>query len=907
MGGRVVLTRGPFGSGKTLLSLRMAVEVARKGGVAWVMALEQTDEECLYALESVGISTRCDAFRVFQGLGESYVAFAQSSPARGALVLLRGCQTPEGNLEDFLGTVSERLHWMEHYPLRLLIVDPINALAPPKSFTNRGLRGATRKMFEIAKLAGVNIWLTSERTLHPREDRFEENIADTVIHLDVERDGGQQIRYVEITKSRFQHECSGRHSFVIDSADGPHIYLSSSAFRSTLPPERGLALGEKTEFGVSGIDPLLGKDAVRPGDVIVLAGPGKAKTLLGVQFILAKLAEADYRCVIVSDYSQARLERYLKQQVESRSDIPNSALDRIERCRIQVGYTDPGEVLLNIEQRLRHCSSSRPCARALVTNLARWEEEMPLIRKDPGFAVALVALFRSYGIATICVCGDEIDRNKSLITDILSDQSDFLLHFYRKEMKGRSTTLISAVKSRLMQHRREMFELTVSDARLEVVPAPLFRTTAGGEIYPVKVRLFLKAETPNQKKYTERILNSLIATISPDVTVVPQEKSYDPAFMTMAQYSAVDELQILQLDEFQISRGTFATAPPYLTTFERAKGGDLLDNVYGGFADRVCCDSGKKFFAVPFYGNISFLAFQHDAYKRCGVRLPGGKLPGSWAELARLCDLWEGTRQARKNESLFFSCPVYEDSVETYNCLYFEILYSLVPDQFRKSSDLVELLSLPAAVEAASLFRRLCRRSHAFGYGSKTPDARRQPAVFWRHWYNTLNQELSDMEPSERAGVRVQPLFGNVTTAGEWYLAIPSHSACPEIGLHIIERLTTPDREMLRLRLGVGLPTRADFYEEGQSGGNDDDGVKVSPYFGFGRSELATLVRNAIRRSSFSLYQRCSRTFSSHLQWILEVPEPKPKRRHQDVAVYEELARTIKDLVAHLIVLRGKK
>jgi hypothetical protein len=53
--GRTVLTTGRFGTGKSLLALQVALEVARKGGVAWFMPMEQTAEECLYALESVNL------------------------------------------------------------------------------------------------------------------------------------------------------------------------------------------------------------------------------------------------------------------------------------------------------------------------------------------------------------------------------------------------------------------------------------------------------------------------------------------------------------------------------------------------------------------------------------------------------------------------------------------------------------------------------------------------------------------------------------------------------------------------------------------------------------------------------------------------------------------------------------
>src|SRR5437763_9173534 len=124
--------------------------------------------------------------------------------------------------------VGQVLSWMCYYPLRLLVVDPMNVFVQPDN-TPGPIRAAARKLFEDAKKARVNMWFTSEQiSRKPEANRFEENVADTVLHLGTENVPPQQRRYIEVTKSRFQHEFSGQHGLVIESERGIHIYPSSA-------------------------------------------------------------------------------------------------------------------------------------------------------------------------------------------------------------------------------------------------------------------------------------------------------------------------------------------------------------------------------------------------------------------------------------------------------------------------------------------------------------------------------------------------------------------------------------------------------------------------------------------------------------------------------------------------------
>lgn len=884
IGGRSILCIGPFGSGKTILSLQFALEVARKGGVAWVMTLEQTAEECLYALESLGISTEDPAFRTDKKLTDSFVTLSDPRPTRGALVFLRPSDSPL-DYAEFMRRTEEQLSWMETYPLRLLVVDPVNAFS--QSGENWGMiRPQLRKMLESAKRANVNIWLTSEVATGEQEaNRFEENIADTVLHLGLENILGQRRRYIEVTKSRFQHESTGRHGFVIDSHSGVHIYPSSAVIASQASARGTQTSDVSLDFGILGIERLIGPEPIRPGDVVALAGPGKAKTMVGVRFLLAG-DDVTCRSAYVSDLSRTRIQRSIR---------TIAASDRCERisfvepCSLPSGYVDPGELLQQIQMTLGDLQAKGATTlRVLLTNLARWEDQMPLIAKDSTFGLALINLVRSYNAACIVICGDRLEP-ESRFLHTMFDQADILIHSHKREFQGRATTLMTALKTRSMRHQREASELSLDSTGMRIRPAPLFRITSSGDVHDIKITLFLHAETDNHKKLNDRMVAGLRATISPKAEIEPQLRRFEPGLLSMSEYSAVDELQVIQLDEFQLPTVAASTLPlRALYHFDQSLSGGILAESLPEFRERVSCDGDRSFLGVPFYANISFFAINKERGDRMKAELEIGRLPQSWRELADLSEAWEAKH--RESADVLFSCPIYEDGIETYNCLFFEILYSLQPPTTTDFDDLSRWLSQPAAIDAACIFRQVCKRSHQ-AFSRSIRDFR---AVISRHWYNTLNQQLSTT-PEERAEIEVQALFGDITTAGEWYLAIPSHSASPEVGLRLLEYLTSPENETSRLEAGVGLPVRAAYYE-----GPEAHATSVSRYFRFDRQRVRKLLRNAIRRSSMRHYQRFSNTISSHLRWILEIPEPHPGAKCSDEPIRSEVTRTIMSLVTNI-------
>jgi KaiC/GvpD/RAD55 family RecA-like ATPase len=893
IGGRAILVIGPFGSGKSLLSLQFAVDVAKKGGVAWVIAMEQTYEECLYSLEAIGISTRHPSFEIVEGLTDSFLMLLDASPGKGALVFLRIASG--ANYSKFLQSIQQKLAWMDKYSLRLLVVDPVNAFIQADNVSRHKLRQDTRKLFEAAKSKNVNVWLTSEQ-MHGRAEPngFEENVADTVIHLGIEKINGQQRRFIEVTKSRFQQEHSGRHALMIES-EGMSIYPASALFQRLLPRIPKLVRSFKIDFAVTGIENLLGTDELRPGDLVALAGPGKAKTLLGLQMLLPRVGSDEklHASVFVSDYSKASMDQLVHLAL-----TPNNLVRQmhIEYCSLQTGYIEPSRILLDVQKSLEACEQNgTPANRILLTNLARWTEEMPYLSKDAGFGSALVALLRHYGVFAIAVCGDQLGHGVSTLRDSVISKADFLLHFYQCEFKGSTATLVKTLKSRLMRHRRDTFELIIAPESASIQPAPLIRVNAAGEAHPVTARLFLNAETVNHKKDNEKLGMILRTTLSPESRVGAESRKYDLKMLEMAPVSGVDELQVFQLDEFQLPTTPSAVSGcAGLVNFDFGTHGKILDARLSAFTERVICNDGQTFLAVPFYGNISFFAVEAERFERAAQDLGVREFPQSWGDLVGMCNRWE--ERNRDSEGIFFGCPVYDESIETYNCLFLEILSTLFKPGDEEKQDFALWLERPSAQKAALFFRSLCRRSHILGWGA--PQSSPQ-AIVWRHWYNTLNQALSNLKADQRATIEIRPLYGDITTAGEWYLSVPAHSASPEVALKLIEQLTTPERDIQRVELGIGLPTHRSYYES-----PDTAQASVSRYFNFSRADVFRLFQGALRRSSFRHYQQFASTLSSHLQWILDIPEPTKRNVESERKLEAEIQRTLCSLVGNIRFLQ---
>ena len=456
IGGRAVLSMGPFGTGKSLLALQMAVEVARKGGAAWVMPMEQSAEECLYSLESMGGLPKNSTLRIATTVPKAIEVLSQNDGKTGALVLIR---TVKEVFDDFAVACEENERLMSSYPLRLLVVDPINSISRDKQAAE--LRAKLLNLFESIKGRGTNIWLVGEET--SKEDGLvEQSIADTVIRLNSENVHGYSQRYIEITKSRLQREQRGKHAFSIQAGLGLTVYPSSAAVRAKLQKRTLRKAQIPIQFGFSILDRLLGKGSLFSGDVIVFQGPaGIGKSAIAMCFLLSTDlpfgnpdARDDTQVTMLVTNEEAEFSA--RHQLQTIYDAFKRKFTRKPRgvhvVGIPGGYVKPGYILQAIEKeferaRLRGISVSR----VVVDNLANMEFGCPFVAADRTFADTLVDLLRKHGVTSLFICRQQFWSEGAWIQQGILNNADCLVHFDVVDSKSS----IHVRKSRGMHHQAE--------------------------------------------------------------------------------------------------------------------------------------------------------------------------------------------------------------------------------------------------------------------------------------------------------------------------------------------------------------------------------------------------------------------------------------------------------------------
>jgi KaiC/GvpD/RAD55 family RecA-like ATPase len=867
--GRSVLALGRYATGKSLLALQVAVAVATKGGIAWIMPLEQSAEECLYALRSMcRLPTDGSVIVATDQLSATACLTAQQ-PGRGALIFLRAIKQ---SFTFFAETFQENVAAMSAYPCRLIVVDPINAIHRNDT-DQHASRTNMLDMFEKAKASGTNVWLIAEEGLEA-EDRsfFEQNITDTVIHLTLQEKYGDVQRYLEITKSRLQREQRGKHPYAIVPGRGITVYPSAAAVAERIASRRVRPPESPVAFGFDDLDAILGRHAIRAGDIVVLEGPaGTLKSQLGMMFLLHAPEHRDdeqapwVRNLLIAARDEATAVHSVMQHDLLRAHAAAFRAHGEVRVRsLRSGFVHPGYILQCIEHEFHEARLDGGLPdRVLVDDVAHWETGCPYLREDETFGDTLVDLLRRYAVTTLLTCSRESGRPGSSLQQAIIDAADCVIQTDRIQFRGADRIVLRVLKTGGLAHRRETFEIELAPGGIRLKPtSSLLRLSGHGLVESVPVRLFLHAESDMQEEYNHRVLSTIRSSLSRGAEIESPRTISAGDALALATSSSNDEMQLLQLDEFQVPR-LHTDGAPRLRTFAVSELGDSAHTDY--FKRFAAPGRTGNFSVLPLYENVSLLAYRRD-------RIGDPQIARDWGRLAEACRRWEHDHDG---DSLFFDFP--KMSVENYNCLFLEILLSRSePPQTNNTCHLQEWLSGPESIAAATLMRTLCRRAHLLqphvrvdGVSPSRPIHMNGQAIVWRTWYSTLNQMMSELSVKDRLEIDVVPLPGNIGIAGEWYVGVPAHSAAPDVALSLMKFLTSREAELDRMKLGVGLPTRSSFYQSTHSGVRS----RVSPYFTIDMDVLTGLVETAFARSRFDCYAHLSGILAAHLQTVIELAD----------------------------------
>ncbi len=925
MRARTMVIRGEIGCGKSLLSLQLSAEVAQKGGIAILFPLEQSPEECLYASQCAGLLQDVSLFSVCVGENEFEKAVEESEKdGRGVLAFLD--LGPKNSITNFYLELAKYTNSFPSNRLNLIVVDPLNSIGIPpyqsrktESFfvdstsenialKAQEIREQTLSLIKTFKNNGVNLALIIEDP-HP-ESRgnsdiaawtddlsIAENLADTVILMRIKETHEYTQRKISIQKSRYQREQRGEHSFSIRPNKGILIYPSPAAVSVRIKNKKHIRpdSSQKTTFGHEGIDDILGESLYR-GDVIAFTGAGGSfKTPLGCYYLKKGKENAKVISFLFATRDSEEPLSILDKRISDNSPDDSPAETKI--ISLPKGLLNPGMVLQIIEDTIsRTRQNGYTVERVMIDDLDQWDMSSPLMQDDPTFGVTLVQLLRSLHVTALLVCGKIGNADDTPLQKCITQNADCLIEFERFEFRGGRHVTMRIAKSRGMKHRLGSYEIHGSHSEIYFTPSSsllrICNTT--GAVESVGVRLFLHAETEAQNQYYRSIESEIRSILSSTTQIDCQDRLHLNSTLGIGRYSAMDELQILQLDEYQrvLHTGTLHSKNFSLYEFHDLKNElDFWKDVgahlhFLGFGQN---DNEKNppssITAIPFYQNPSLLVRNVEE-----IPTP----PTSWEELCKMCWEWEQANPIPNDKKIEDNnIPVFFDfpkiSCENYNCLFLEILLSHIPGELPPSGstsyDLLEWLKRPEAPKALRIFRQLAQRSYRCSLHTLTsqketnltiPDRVNTNAQIWRHWYSGIGQMLEHIKRSSMS-LAISPLPGDIAISGDWYLALPAYSAAPRVGLEIIKLMTSRTSELHRLEKGIGLPTRDSFYLESTEKGHADAcQIKSNTYSNFlplpglSKKKCLELMKKSFRRSSIKGYHDLSTIMAAHLIQILK-------------------------------------
>lgn len=473
--GRSILIKGRFGSGKSLLQLQIAASVARKGGVAWINAFEQTSEELLFALESVGATPPISEAAIATSVASAKRHLIEND-GRGLLVIVGGANSDISLLLQQLEADSETISSVD---LTLLCVDPLSSVKFSSDESSpEDRRQQLYSALDSLKRRGTNILMIAEDGPDvDKEAWLEENIFDTVIRTSESHDHGSSRRFLEVQKSRLQREQRGRHAYELVPGQGFRIYPSSAAVDAKIANRKILHPGEQSQvdFGLNKLNRLLKDKGLVQGDVIALRGDtGSLKTQLGLTFLTLRdkqWAGRSTSLLIAARESSEALEFQLRQPwynstklALQRAGKQTKEFDDFIIHSLPLGHILPGQIFSVLESSFDEAAANRRSIdRVMITNIAHWEMSCPFIREDVTFADTLVNFLRKRRVTSLFVCGNEFfDSN---VQRPIVDYADCVLKFDRNtdQQSGHRKVTFRIIKSRRMSHERSEQTIELSD------------------------------------------------------------------------------------------------------------------------------------------------------------------------------------------------------------------------------------------------------------------------------------------------------------------------------------------------------------------------------------------------------------------------------------------------------------
>jgi KaiC/GvpD/RAD55 family RecA-like ATPase len=276
-----ILTKGSTGTCKTILSLQIAINLAKQGIIGIYYSMEQPPEDIRYVAQQFNWLSTPDDFTFAIG-GDEINNKLPSVGDRGALLV---CHLSRDHIcastEDIQKDIQALENLLRPRTLGFIVVDSINAIG--KGCTLReNFRNLLEKLH--AQQGRIVIIVLEEKEDTHQIAMTEEFLVDAVIRLGCRyRSTDYSERYLDLIKVRNQFHYRGQHSFLILSSErakslsekygslikpGIQVFPSMPAKLAEQARKQSLPVtGKRLKFNIPTLDRLLHK--LRANNVIV--------------------------------------------------------------------------------------------------------------------------------------------------------------------------------------------------------------------------------------------------------------------------------------------------------------------------------------------------------------------------------------------------------------------------------------------------------------------------------------------------------------------------------------------------------------------------------------------------------------------------------------------------------------